>query len=69
MHDKGIEAAEAASQGFTRRSFLLGLGATAAVVAGSGLAGCAPQASTGSAAQESDGASNGSGNTAKADTV
>lgn len=69
MHNKGIEAAEAASQGFTRRSFLLGLGATAAVVAGSGLAGCAPQASTGSAAQESDGASNGSGNTAKADTV
>ena len=37
------EAVAASPSGFTRRSFLMGLGATAAVVAGGGLVACAPQ--------------------------
>ncbi|MFR3090552.1 MAG: hypothetical protein ACLTMP_01405 [Eggerthella lenta] len=47
------EGKNIASAGVSRRSFLMGLGATAAVVAGSGLAGCAPQNTAAPASTES----------------
>lgn len=47
------EGKNIASAGVSRRSFLMGLGATAAVVAGSGLAGCAPQSTAAPASAES----------------
>ena len=47
------EGKNLASAGVSRRSFLMGLGATAAVMAGSGLAGCAPQSTAAPASAES----------------
>lgn len=61
-----------ASAGVSRRSFLMGLGATAAVVAGTGLAGCAPQQTAGTSANaDGDGTTDSASatSTQKADTI
>ena len=60
------EGKNIASAGVSRRSFLMGLGATAAVVAGSGLAGCAPQSTAAPASAESGSDAAGANSTSSA---
>lgn len=72
MSDQGKHSART-NAGVSRRSFIMGLGATAAAVAGAGLAGCAPQ-QTAAAPASADGGNASSGSSAaasaaKADTV
>lgn len=58
--------------GVSRRSFLVGLGATAAVMAGAGLTGCAPQSSAAPSKPDTDGSeapASDKGTTSKADTI
>ena len=64
------EAVAASPSGFTRRSFLMGLGATAAVVAGGGLVACAPQSNAApSGGDASSSGTQGSSSADKADTI
>lgn len=64
------EAVAASPSGFTRRSFLMGLGATAAVVAGGGLVACAPQSNAApSGGDASSSGAQGSSSADKADTI